>query len=73
MAQKFIPRNFAIRPVVSGEQSTKIHKIPVISDITNDYKLHLKIIKKKKNNSRCHKLAAKHLLSAVSPRILQLK
>lgn len=48
MAQKFIPRNFAIRPVVSGEQSTKIHKIPVISDITNDYKLHLKIIKKKK-------------------------
>lgn len=47
MAQKFIPRNFAIHPVVSGEQSTKIHKIPVISDITNDYKLHLKIIKKK--------------------------
>lgn len=71
MAQKFIPRNFAIHPVVSREQSTKIHKTPVISDVSEDYKLHLKIIKK--NNSRCHKLAAKHLLSAVSPWILQLK
>lgn len=46
MEQKFIPRNFTIHPVVSGEQSTKIHKTPVISDVSKDYKLHLKNLKK---------------------------